>query len=162
VSFFVEHIERRNLPYYQLKQTLFVMFERWRPARVWRVVVARYRTNRRREADEYTADHTGQGNALEGRSRTGRRRAVRGGQGQIRMDAPWHGDLLSEFLAFPNGRNGDIVDAVCTGLAILRESTAPAPMTIRCFHISALDTKEPRAVERDARYQLLRPAFLRI
>ncbi len=35
VNFYIEHIERRNVAYYQLKQTLFELFEKWRPARVW-------------------------------------------------------------------------------------------------------------------------------
>ncbi len=51
-----------------------------------------------------------------------RARAVAGlfeaGKVKIRMGATWYDDLVQEFLAFPNGRNDDIVDAVCMGLAV--------------------------------------------
>jgi predicted phage terminase large subunit-like protein len=137
VSFYIEHIERRNVAYYRLKQTLFEMYEQWRPARVW----CESSSNGIALIDDVKQTSTLPIMPVKvSRSKVDRARAVAGlfeaGKVKIRMDAPWYGDLIQEFLSFPNGRNDDIVDAVCMGLAILRESTAPAQTSMTFFHLS--------------------------
>jgi predicted phage terminase large subunit-like protein len=139
VNFYIEHIERRNLAYYQLKLTLFEMYEKWLPARVW----CESSSNGIALIDDVKQTSTLPIMPVKvSRSKVDRARAVAGlfesGKVKIRMDAEWYGDLVQEFLSFPNGRNDDIVDAVCMGLAILRESTAPGQVSMQFLSVSAM------------------------